>query len=98
MLGTVYQVDKHEGETRPMSIHAEAIKEDRKLECDLCPPSCEDVQSHIDFALNTMLSVPKLRVHNFTFGISSQPGARWTNFPDYSLLDVMVLVTPREQR
>ena len=56
-----------------LCLQAEAITEDHKLTWDLCPP-CEDVESHIDFALNTMLSVPKLREHDFKFGISSQPG------------------------
>ena len=72
-----------------LCLHAEAIKEDHKLTWNLCPPSCEDVQSHIDFALNTMLSVPKLREHHLKFGISSQPGARWTKIHDYSFLDGM---------
>ena len=30
------------------------------------------------------------------FGISSQPGNRWTKIPDYSLLDVMVVVFTSE--
>ena len=78
-----------------LCLQAEAIKEDHKLTWNLCPP-CEDVQSHIDFALNTMLSVPKLREHDFKFGVSAQPGDRWTKFPDYRDLDAMVLVYTSE--
>ena len=66
-----------------------------RLMWDLCPPD-QHFEIHIDFVVNDLLSIPRYRSHHFKFGITHQPAARWTEFPDYQHLDAMCLVYTSE--
>ena len=68
---------------------------DHRIEFDLCSPS-EDVESHVSYALNNVLSMRQYKEHDFKFGISAQPAIRWTAFADYKFLDLMVVVFTSE--
>ena len=66
---------------------------DHNIIFDLCPP-LENIECHISYALDNVLGQYKNCV--FKFGISSQPGVRWSAFPDYKFLEVMLLVYTSE--
>ena len=74
----------------------EASQPGHRILLDLCPPNA-DIECHIAFSLDAILSTRRNRDHSFKFGVSSQPGVRWTAFPDYKYLDTMLLVVTSER-
>ena len=73
----------------------EASSWNHELRADICPPA-SNIKEHVPCVLDGVLSEKKFRNCHFKFGISSMPGVRWTKFPDYSLLDLMVLLYTTE--
>ena len=68
---------------------------DHNIMFDLCPPH-ENMECHFNYALDKILGLGQYKNRVFKFGISSQPGVRWSAFPDYKFLDVMLLVYTSE--
>jgi len=62
---------------------------------DLCPPA-GNIGDHVAHTLDRILSIGCHKEHAFKFGITSMPSVRWTAFPDYKYLDLMVLIYTSE--